>query len=223
MGERFLVSTSSVLLVAIGLAMDAFAVSIAYGLSFRRREHTSALKIALAFGGFQAGMPVVGWAVGLGLRQWIEAVDHWVALGLLALIGGKMIRDGVKPASDEGVRPLSLAPLTLLALAVATSIDALAVGLALSVLGIAILMPVVIIGVVTFGISYGGIVLGYEFTSWLRDRGRRAVQVVGGLILIGIGLQIVYTHVMESGATVMAGSAATASSGLSSREVGGVR
>ena len=192
--------TPTAVVVAIGLAMDAFAVSIAYGLSFRRRRHGDAFKIATAFGLFQAGMPLLGWLAGLTFRHWIEAFDHWIALGLLSFIGGKMIRDGWRLDGDEEPAALSHAPWTLLLLAVATSIDALAVGLALSVLHVPIAVPVLIIGVVTFVLSYAGIVLGHELTAWLRGHGRRIVHILGGLILIGIGLRIVYSHVFGIGA-----------------------
>jgi putative Mn2+ efflux pump MntP len=192
------VDTPTVLLVAVGLAMDAFAVSVTYGLSFSKRHHGRALKVAVAFGSFQAGMPVLGWLVGLGFRGWIEAVDHWIALILLGFIGGKMIRDAWKMSPTDDQPALSHGTWTLLVLAVATSIDALAVGLALSVLHVSITMPVIVIGIVTFVLSWGGIVLGYEFTAMLRTRGRRAIQLVGGLILIGIGVRIVYDHLTAS-------------------------
>jgi putative Mn2+ efflux pump MntP len=188
--------TPTVLIIAVGLAMDAFAVSVTYGLSFRRRRHGDAFKIAAAFGLFQAGMPVLGWLAGLTLRAWFEAFDHWIALGLLCFIGGKMIRDGWRGDPDEDPEPLSHSPGTLLLLALATSIDALAVGLALSVLHVSIGEPVLVIGVVTFVLSYAGIVLGHELTAWLRRHGRRAIQTAGGLILIGIGLRIVYSHLV---------------------------
>ncbi len=186
--------TPTVLIIAVGLAMDAFAVSITYGLSFRRRRHADAFKIAAAFGLFQGGMPVLGWLAGLTFRRWIESFDHWIALGLLAFIGGKMIRDGWRMDAADEPEALSHEPGTLLLLAIATSIDALAVGLALSVLHVAITTPVLVIGGVTFVLSYTGIVLGHELTAWLKLHGRRAVQIVGGLILIGIGLRIVATH-----------------------------
>jgi putative Mn2+ efflux pump MntP len=185
------VDTPTVLLVAVGLAMDAFAVSVTYGLSFSHRRHKKALAISVAFGSFQAGMPVVGWLAGLGLRSWLEAVSHWVALVLLVGIGSKMIRDAWRQEPTESAPAVSDSGLALLGLAVATSIDALAVGVALSVLGVSILLPVLVIGAVTFLLSYTGVVLGYELTAALRSRGRRAVQVAGGLILIAIGIRIV--------------------------------
>jgi manganese efflux pump family protein len=189
----------SVLFIALGLSMDAFAVAVTYGLSFSRREHQSALEISLAFGGFQAGMPMLGWLIGVGLRRHIEGIDHWIALGVLGVIGGKMLRDAFV-ASDEAAesKPKPLDRWTLLGLSVATSIDALAVGLALSLLGVSLWQPAVLIGCVTFAISYLGVVLGYELTGPLRRRGRRAVQAFGGLVLIGIGVRILLTHLFPA-------------------------
>jgi putative Mn2+ efflux pump MntP len=194
----------SVLLIAVGLSMDAFAVAVTYGLSFKRREHRAALEIALAFGAFQALMPLLGWLAGLGLRTWIESFDHWIALAVLAFIGGKMVFDAIAGGEEPSLAARGDAPggsgvlnrWTLLGLAVATSIDALAVGLALSLLGVSLVLPVVTIGCVTFAISYGGIVLGYEFTAWLRERGRRIIQAVGGLILVAIGVRILVEHLI---------------------------
>ena len=179
--------------------MDAFAVSISYGLSFHRREHRRALEISLAFGIFQAGMPMLGWVAGLGLRRWIEGFDHWIALGVLGFIGGKMVWDAWRHAEDGATRAGPLNRWTLLGLAVATSIDALAVGLALSLLRVSLWLPAASIGVVTLVISYAGIVLGYELTGPLRKRGRRVVQAIGGLILVGIGIRILLSHLAGQG------------------------
>ena len=186
----------TILFLAVGLAMDAFAVSVACGLAFERREHLRAATIAGSFGLFQTGMPVVGWLAGLGLQRLIHDVDHWVAFGLLTLIGGRMIVEAVRGHTEQ--RPL--APpgnLRLLALSVATSIDALAVGLTLAVLRIPILRPVVVIGIVTFAISYLGIILGHELENLLRGRLKRDIQVAGGLVLIAIGLRIVCSHLAQ--------------------------
>jgi putative Mn2+ efflux pump MntP len=183
----------TILFLAVGLAVDAFAVSVACGLAFERREHLRATTIAGSFGVFQAVMPVVGWLAGLGLRRLIEGVDHWVAFGLLTLIGGRMIVEAVRVHAEQ--RPLSPpGNLRLLALSVATSIDALAVGLTLAVLRIPIVRPIVVIGVVTFAVSYLGIVLGHELENVLRGRLKRDIQIVGGLVLIAIGLRILVSH-----------------------------
>jgi putative Mn2+ efflux pump MntP len=183
------------LLIAAGLAMDAFAVSVAYGMSFRRRDHRSAAKLSGAFGVFQAGMPIIGWTCGTGLRRFIDTYDHWVAFGLLLLVGGKMVLQALR----ERTNPSAMAVLptdtrTVLLLAVATSIDAMAVGLSLSLLGVRLLGPVLVIGGVTLVVSYTGVVLGYEFRSLLGERWHRGVLVGGGLVLVGIGLQIVCEH-----------------------------
>ncbi len=186
---------ADLLLLAIGLAMDAFAVSVSCGFAFPRREHAGALRIALSFGLFQAFMPVLGWAAGLSVRQQIEAWDHWVAFGLLSLIGIKMIREAIASYRQEGTMSVPDA-MTLLALSVATSVDALAVGLSLSFLQVDIATPALIIGIVTFFMSFAGIVLGFELENHLRGRWKRNIQVVGGLILLGIGVRILFEHTL---------------------------
>ena len=185
----------TVLLIAVGLAMDAFAVSVTYGISFRHRDHLGAAKLSGAFGAFQAGMPVVGWICGTALLGVVQAVDHWVAFGLLGLVGGKMIGGALARQPDERYQEgLRTDAQTVLALALATSIDALAVGLSLSLLGARLLGPVLVIGLVTLVTSYAGVVLGYEFKHLLGQRSRRGVQVMGGLILVGLGIKIVFEH-----------------------------
>ncbi len=186
---------ATLVLVAVGLAMDAFAVSIAYGISFKHRDHRAAVKLSTAFGAFQAGMPIAGWLCGISLHHIVEAFDHWLAFLVLALIGGKMIVE----ARSEGRAPIgTTAPptdlKTLLLLAIATSIDALAVGFSLSLLGVRLWGPVAVIGLVTLAMSYGGVVLGYELKSLLGERWRRLVQAAGGLVLLAIGLHILIEH-----------------------------
>jgi putative Mn2+ efflux pump MntP len=179
----------TIILVAVGLAMDAFAVSVANGMAVAKLRVGYALKIALFFGLFQALMPVLGWFLGLGLRDLIEAVDHWLAFGLLAVIGGKMIYESTRlekaenPTSPLGIRMLLL-------LSVATSIDALAVGLTLTFIKVPIATPAIIIGVVTFALSYAGVFIGDKFGHFFEKK----VEVLGGLILIGIGLKILIEH-----------------------------
>jgi putative Mn2+ efflux pump MntP len=188
-------SPVTLLLVALGLAMDAFAVSMTYGISFRHRDHRGAVKLSCAFGAFQAGMPVVGWLCGAGLQQIVAAFDHWMAFGLLGLVGGKMIVEALaRGASRPGTVVLSTDNRTVLLLAVATSIDALAVGFSLSLLGVRLFGPVLVIGLVTLVMSYTGVVLGYELKTWLGERWRRAVHAAGGLVLLAIGLRIVLEH-----------------------------
>lgn len=182
-------------LLAIGLAMDAFAVAVSCGLAFPRREHFGALRIALSFGLFQAAMPVLGWAAGLAVRQQIEAWDHWLAFALLSAIGIKTIREAFVSFRHETRRQPPDA-VTLLGLSVATSIDALAVGLSLSLLQVEIATPALVIGVVTFVMSFAGIVLGFELEHRLRGRWRRDIHVAGGVILIAIGVRILLEHTL---------------------------
>src|SRR4030042_5960615 len=124
-----------ILLIAIGLAMDALAVSITYGITIKQQKINNALKIGLSFGSFQAFMPLIGWLAGLSLRDLISGVDHWIAFGLLSLIGCKMIYESTKIRDDKGIRSLNV--FILLLLSIATSIDALAVGLSFAFLKIA--------------------------------------------------------------------------------------
>jgi putative Mn2+ efflux pump MntP len=179
----------TVVLIAIGLAMDAFAVSIAKGISVERNRRRSAILLASLFGGFQGLMPVVGWLAGLGLRDIIMEIDHWVAFGLLGFIGVKMIYDSTKSEDGkEGDVTLCMA----FVLAIATSIDALMVGLGFAFLETPILIPVLVIGVVTLILSY----LGFIFGSKMGVMFGRKIRVLGGLILILIGIRILMEHML---------------------------
>jgi len=183
----------TILLIAVGLAMDAFAVSVSCGLAFSRREHTRAFRIAFFFGLFQAGMPVLGWLGGIGLSRLIQRWDHWIAFLLLLGIGLHMIYEAMQPSEDR--RALTPPGLwKLLGLSVATSLDALAVGFSLSLLKVRIVAPAAVIGIVTFTLSFLGIVLGHEGKALLSGRGQRNVQIAGGLILVGIGVRILLLH-----------------------------
>jgi len=182
---------ATTLLIAVGLAMDAFAVSISGGATLREGRVRWALIIGALFGGFQAGMPVLGWLGGMGLASFVGTYGPWIAFLLLALIGGKMILEAVR-GDDGSVQFAAGSAATLLLLAVATSIDALAVGVSFAVLDTAILWPAVTIGAVTFGLSAAGVLAGSSFG---RVFGRKA-EIVGGLILIGIGLRILLDHLV---------------------------
>jgi manganese efflux pump family protein len=180
---------ASLLLIAVGLSMDALAVSLTIGLTLSCFQLRPALRTALFFGGFQALMPLIGWASGMTFSNWIKPFDHWVAFGLLLFIGGKMIWEARKTGEEHKTcNPDNLA--TMLTLAVATSIDALAVGLSLSFLEVRILTPVLVIGTVTFGLSFLGV--------WVGNRLRlgRSIEIIGGLVLIGVGLKILVQHLM---------------------------
>ncbi len=181
----------SILLVAVGLAMDAFAVSVVTGSVYKELHVKHAFRMALFFGGFQAAMPVIGYLAGLGLKSYITNVDHWVAFGLLIFVGGKMVYESFKIEAVEKNRDPSSLPI-LLVLAIATSIDALAVGITLSLLTSAIALAVTLIGLVTFGLSFAGVYIGKRFGHFFESR----IEVVGGLILIGIGVKILIQHLM---------------------------
>lgn len=179
----------TIFFIAVGLAMDAFAVSIAGGLGMERLRIRYALRIALFFGAFQAIMPVIGFMAGLSIRDYIMHVDHWIAFGLLAFIGSKMIYESLfLDDDDKKMDPNDI--LLLLVLSVATSIDALAVGLSLSLLNVEIFLPAFIIGIVTFILSYLGVLIGKSIGHLFEKR----IEVLGGLVLIGIGVKILIEH-----------------------------
>ncbi len=181
----------TILFIAVGLAMDAFAVSIVSGSVYKDLQIRHILRMSLFFGGFQAVMPLIGFLAGLGLKGYICACDHWIAFVLLSFVGGKMVYESFQIESAEKNRdPSNL--LVLLALSVATSIDALAVGVTLSLLTTAIFVAVTVIGVVTFGLSYAGVYIGRRFGHFFENR----IEIAGGLILIGIGLKILADHLL---------------------------
>lgn len=169
--------------------MDAFAVSITSGLTMETFRIKSALRISLFFGGFQAIMPVIGFFAGLNIRRYITEIDHWIAFGLLVLVGSKMIYESLfNHENAEKMDPDNVS--TLLVLAIATSIDALAVGLSLSFLQEGILTAAAIIGAVTFIISFIGVAIGKHTGRLFGNR----IEILGGLILIGIGTKILIEH-----------------------------
>ena len=188
-------------LIAVGLSMDAFAVSVCKGLGMNRLDLRQAGLIAVFFGGFQALMPALGWILGAQFAQFVDAYAHWIAFALLAFIGGKMIIDGVKgeDAGDaEGDAQASaeaggadvaarqrtpLAELTMLA--VATSIDAFAVGVTFAFLNVAVGPSCALIGVTTFCLSFVGVAIGHQFGA----RWERPSTIAGGIVLVAIGVK----------------------------------
>ncbi|OGD17600.1 hypothetical protein A2V47_03060 [Candidatus Atribacteria bacterium RBG_19FT_COMBO_35_14] len=179
----------SIIFIAFGLAMDAFAVSITSGLTIKHLRINNALKIAIFFGSFQVIMPLIGWSAGLGFRNYISDIDHWIAFGLLSLIGCKMIYESSKiEINKKKIDPLNV--YVLLMLSIATSIDALAVGLSLSFLNLSIVLPAIIIGIITFLLSIFGVYFGNRFGHYFE----RKIEIIGGLILIGIGIRILIDH-----------------------------
>jgi putative Mn2+ efflux pump MntP len=185
------VSIIWILGLAAALAMDCFAVTLGLACGARGLTVKQALRMAAAFGGFQFGMPILGWLAGGRLLAVIRNFDHWVAFGLLALIGGRMIWESLPNNEEEkACRPDRTRGRRLLVLAVATSIDALAVGLSLGVVRSGILYPAAIIGLASFGLTVAGAKLGPLLG---RLAGKRA-ELVGGLILIGIGIKVLVEH-----------------------------
>ncbi len=180
---------ATTLLIAVGLAMDAFAVAISGGTGVREDRCRYALVVGALFGGFQAGMPVLGWLGGASITSIIGVYGRWIAFLLLVLIGGKMLIEAVRGDGD-GVQFAGGSMTTLLVLAIATSIDALAVGVTFALLDTPILWPAITIGVVTFAISAAGVLIGSTFS---RVSGRKA-GILGGVILIALGLRILLEH-----------------------------
>lgn len=175
-------------MVAIGLAMDAFAVSVGKGVTLRRVAFRHALTAGVWFGGFQALMPIAGYLVGVRFSAVVASIDHWIAFGLLALIGINMIREAVW--GDEESHTADFGVKTMLLMAIATSIDALAVGITIAFLGINIWVAATVIGIVTLLLSGVGIYLGCLFGSRLGSK----AGIIGGVILIVIGLKILIEH-----------------------------
>lgn len=183
-------SIVTIIIIAIGLAMDAFAVSVSTGATYKGPRSNHAFRIAIAFGGFQAIMPVAGWFAGLTLRGFIKDYDHWVAFILLAFIGSKMIYESFKIKRVQK-QTCGLTSAMLLVLAIATSIDALAVGITFSfLLAGSLLIAIIIIGAITFVLSYAGFYIGKRFGHFFENR----IEVFGGLILLAIGFKILVQH-----------------------------
>lgn len=180
-------------LLSVGLAMDAFAVSICQGLNMRKIDYRYACIIALFFGGFQAAMPVAGYFLGSRFQKYIQPVDHWIAFALLVVIGGGMLAEALRGDGDTGgsTEEYSYNIRQLFILAIATSIDALAVGITFALLeGTSIVLSAGMIGVVTFIISFAGVVIGNKFGN----KYERRAQAAGGIILILTGIKILLGH-----------------------------
>ena len=182
----------TIFFIAVSLAMDAFAVSIANGACVTNFCKKNAVQQGLYFGGFQFLMPLLGWLLGTSVKNYIEAVDHWIAFGLLALIGGNMILESIKKQEEEIECTVVLTTKNLILQAIATSIDALAVGISFAILDVHIVAAAAIIGIVAFIISYIGGILGTGLGQFLEKK----TTFVGGLVLIAIGLKIVFEHTL---------------------------
>ena len=178
--------------IALGLAMDCFAVAIGASVALRGATPRQTFRLSFHFGLFQALMPVVGWLAGLSVVRTISFWDHWVAFGLLCFVGGKALwtalsGDGKEREAEDPTRGWSL-----VILSVATSIDALAVGLTLAMLHVSIWLPIAVIGVTTASLT----VAGMYFGARLGTRFGKAMEIIGGLVLIGIGVKIVFDHLL---------------------------
>ncbi|NJK70395.1 MAG: manganese efflux pump [Microcoleus sp. CSU_2_2] len=184
---------ATTVLLSLGLAADAFAVSISSGLAIKHMKINKALKIALFFGGFQALMPLIGWFAGLSFSFLITPIDHWIAFGLLSFIGGKMIYESLQTEEcEKKFNPLDTG--TLITLSVATSLDALAVGIGFAVLKTAIGPVVSAIGFITFFMVFFGVFIGNKCGNLFGNK----VEFLGGLILIAIGSNILWSHLTEA-------------------------
>ena len=177
--------------LALGLSMDAFAVSICKGLATESMRPRHMVIVGLWFGGSQALMPLVGYFLGAAFQKYITAVDHWVAFALLAIIGGRMVWGALRHgAGEEEDAPPDLSARRLCLLAIATSIDALAVGVSMAFMNVPVLLSAVVIGVVAFVLSLVGGLVGKRLGSLFQRR----AELVGGLVLIAIGVKILIEH-----------------------------
>ena len=179
----------TVILIAVGLSMDAFAVSIVSGASCRNLKIRHALRIAVFFGFFQAVMPLIGYLAGISIKGYIEGYDHWMSFFLLCAVGVKMIYEScqIKHVSTK-YDPSNIA--VLLVLSIATSIDALAIGLTISLMVNSVIISVAVIGGITFVLSYIGVLIGKRFGHFFENK----IEAFGGLVLIGLGLKILLEH-----------------------------
>lgn len=178
--------------VAVALAMDAFAVALGAGVILDPMTGRHLFRLGFHFGLFQALMPIIGWLAGLGLKEMIASFAPWVAFGLLCFVGGKMIVEALSEEESSGKKKDPTKGMSLVLLSLATSIDALAVGFSLSLLGVTIWTPALVIGLFAGVLTVIGMLLGRKIGSLWGER----VEVLGGLVLVGIGLKILLQHVM---------------------------
>ena len=177
-----------IVLISIGLAMDAFAVAVCKGLSMKKMEWKKAVIVAFYFGGFQALMPAIGFFLGVSFEELVTKVDHWIAFILLGIIGINMIKEAFDKEKETINDSIDIK--TMIVLAIATSIDALAVGITFAFLKVDLLTAVTLIGVITFALSLIGVKIGNKFG----DKYERKAELIGGIILILMGLKILLEH-----------------------------
>ncbi|MGE5474164.1 MAG: manganese efflux pump MntP family protein [Ignavibacteriales bacterium] len=178
---------SELLIIAIGLSMDAFAVAICKGLSMQKMSYKNAVKTGFFFGGFQALMPLIGYILGTQFKAYITSIDHWIAFALLSLIGFKMISES-RSEHEKFDDSFSLKNMTVLS--IATSIDALAIGITFAFLQVDIVFAVSIIGITTFVLSLIGVKIGNVFGAKFKSK----AEIAGGIILIAMGIKILLEH-----------------------------
>jgi putative Mn2+ efflux pump MntP len=184
-------SVLEIVLIAFGLSMDAFAVSITLGLSVKKPKIKEIMIPGIYFGGFQALMPTIGFFAGLYFANIVENIEHWVAFILLGLIGGKMVKDSLSKDTEEKEENENVFKFTkMLILAIATSIDALAVGVTLAFFKVNILMAAIIIGLITFFVSMCGVKIGNIFGTKFKSK----AELMGGVVLIFLGIKILIEH-----------------------------
>ena len=177
-------------ILAVGLSMDAFAVAVCKGLNMKKIDYKQAIIIALFFGGFQGLMPLIGWILGKQFESYITSIDHWIAFGLLAFIGVQMIIEAIKGDDEEKEQSSEIKIKELIALAIATSIDALAVGITFAFLQASIIPSISLIAIITFILSIVGVVIGNKFGAKYKSK----AELAGGVVLVLIGLKILLEH-----------------------------
>ncbi|MFA7229982.1 MAG: manganese efflux pump MntP family protein [Victivallaceae bacterium] len=188
-------SLFEIMLLAVGVAIDAFAVSVSCGLAEKKLKYRYALMAGAFFGGFQIFMPLVGWLFGFLFRDLILNYDHWVAFILLVFVGGKMLYEAFKNEDDSDSEIIPISPFTLnnmCLLALATSIDALAVGASLAMVETDIMLPALAMGIVTFLLSVAGVIIGTVFGHLFE----RKIEIVGGVVIVFIGFKILIEHLV---------------------------
>ena len=182
----------SILMIGIGLSMDAFAVSLTMGLNTSKENKLKiALKSGLFFGAFQGLMPLTGWLLGIKFTEYIQKIDHWIAFGLLSFIGVKMIIESIK-GDEEEEKECDFSNKKFLVLAIATSIDALAVGVSFAFLNVNIVFAAIVIACTTFVFSFAAVYLGRVFGEVLKSKS----EVIGGIILVIMGVKILIEHLL---------------------------
>lgn len=185
------IDPSSLLLIAIGLSMDVLSVAAVTGFCLGKMSSLQITRLAISFGAFHVFMPMIGWLVGITIVDIISGYDHWAAFILLLFVGGRMLLEGFKNSKDSD--PASILRInSLLIFSLAVSIDSIAIGLTFSLQKVSIIIPALVIGLTAFIFTFLGVLAGSKVGSWM---GRWA-QIIGGIILIGIGIRVLLSHIL---------------------------